>query len=411
LSQWALIGVLALLSGVSAGRYPHFQEDALVGPAVHAAPAFGDRRGDHGEVAHHEYLPQPHAFQFAYEVKDGHGNTRHHKEESDVHNNRKGSYGYHDANGVYRVVNYVADKRGFRAWIRTNEPGTANQNPAGVHITAEDPPPHVIEAAAAKPAHQEEEPPHHHEPEDFESARPVVAAIPAFTHPGTLPIHTVHPAGAVAAPEVAAVPAFHHPNRGGHRVHEVDGLAPAHGGSAAAATHSGYPGPGPARLHKFTLNDARVYEGSHDQLPHHGYGGSHSPHSVVENRASNGPYYYQPVEQAPQYKYGARAHAPQEPKHGYYPQIPSHVTESAPSVVPVYKSIRNFPKLQSSGGDADYPEVESTKHGIPVGVTYIRNPEPQPSFRRAASFDIEPSGVASRYEKYLSWNRQGKLRD
>ncbi|KAM7301856.1 uncharacterized protein ISCGN_017373 [Ixodes scapularis] len=402
------------MHGASAGRYTHFQEDALVEPAVHAAPAFGDRTQGHGDAAHHveepeEYPPQPHAYQFAYEIKDEHGNTRHHKEESDVHNNRKGSYSYRDANGVYRVVNYVADKGGFRAWIRTNEPGTANQNPAHVRITARDPPPHVVEAAQAKPPHKEDQPPHHHEPEDFESARPAVAAIPAFTHPGTLPIHTVHPAGAVAAPEVAAVPAFHHPNSG-HRVQEVDEFGPSHGGSVVGP-HPAFQGPEPARLHKFTLNDARVYEGSHDQLPHPGYGGTR-PHSVVENRASSAPYYYQQqVEQVPFLKYGARAHAPPEPKHGYYSHVASHVTDSVPDTVPVYKSIRNFPRLQSSIKDADNPEVESTKHGIPVGVTYIRNPEPQPSFRRSASFDVEPSGVAARYQKYLDWNRNGKFRD
>lgn len=34
-----------------------------------------------------------------------------------------GSYGLHDKDGRMRVVHYKADKRGFRAVIKTNEPG------------------------------------------------------------------------------------------------------------------------------------------------------------------------------------------------------------------------------------------------------------------------------------------------
>lgn len=42
--------------------------------------------------------------------------------------------------GVYREVEYTADSSGFHANIKTNEPGTANENPADVYITAEEPP-------------------------------------------------------------------------------------------------------------------------------------------------------------------------------------------------------------------------------------------------------------------------------
>ena len=38
-----------------------------------------------------------------------------------------GSYGYTDGHGIYRQVDYVADKNGFRASIKTNEPGTSDQ--------------------------------------------------------------------------------------------------------------------------------------------------------------------------------------------------------------------------------------------------------------------------------------------
>ncbi|GBN73857.1 hypothetical protein AVEN_11633-1, partial [Araneus ventricosus] len=79
---------------------------------------------------------------FGYNIDDGYGNTQHRHESADSYDGGvKGSYGYWNADGVYRTVYYTADKTGFRANIKTNEPGTANQNPADVQITAYDPPP------------------------------------------------------------------------------------------------------------------------------------------------------------------------------------------------------------------------------------------------------------------------------
>ncbi|GBN72131.1 hypothetical protein AVEN_183769-1, partial [Araneus ventricosus] len=49
------------------------------------------------------------------------------------------SYGFTDGRGIHRQVNYVADHAGFRAQVKTNEPGTANQNPAAVHIISDAP--------------------------------------------------------------------------------------------------------------------------------------------------------------------------------------------------------------------------------------------------------------------------------
>jgi len=46
-----------------------------------------------------------------------------------------GSYGYRDNHGVYREVVYVADRNGFRANIKTNEPGiSGTKDPASVKI-------------------------------------------------------------------------------------------------------------------------------------------------------------------------------------------------------------------------------------------------------------------------------------
>lgn len=45
-----------------------------------------------------------------------------------------GSYTVTNLEGHTRVVDYIADAGGFRATIRTNEPGTDNQNPAEVSV-------------------------------------------------------------------------------------------------------------------------------------------------------------------------------------------------------------------------------------------------------------------------------------
>ncbi|GFY76982.1 cuticle protein 16.8 [Trichonephila inaurata madagascariensis] len=43
---------------------------------------------------------------------------------------------YADLHGIERVVEYVADEHGYRAEIKTNEPGTESQNPADVVLHA-----------------------------------------------------------------------------------------------------------------------------------------------------------------------------------------------------------------------------------------------------------------------------------
>lgn len=68
-------------------------------------------------------------------MKDHHG-EQHREEASDGHGNVKGSYGFVDEKGIHREVHYVADEKGFRAEIKTNEPGTANQQPASVGFSS-----------------------------------------------------------------------------------------------------------------------------------------------------------------------------------------------------------------------------------------------------------------------------------
>ncbi|CAL1280744.1 unnamed protein product [Larinioides sclopetarius] len=86
---------------------------------------------------HHEPIHHPQPFKFGYSVKDKHGEQ--HREEVGDGKNVKGSYGFTDARGIHRQVNYVADHAGFRAQVKTNEPGTANQNPAAVQIISDAP--------------------------------------------------------------------------------------------------------------------------------------------------------------------------------------------------------------------------------------------------------------------------------
>ena len=80
------------------------------------------------------YLLQP--YRFAYNVKGRNGQTEQYRQEAGDGKFLTGSYGYVLPDGIYRHVDYVADDRGFRAFIRTSEPGTASQNPANVVIDA-----------------------------------------------------------------------------------------------------------------------------------------------------------------------------------------------------------------------------------------------------------------------------------
>ncbi|KAF8773284.1 Cuticle protein 16.8 like protein [Argiope bruennichi] len=84
-----------------------------------------------------DYIANPQPYEYGYALKDEYGNAQHRKESSDGQGKVEGSYGFTDEHGLYRSVQYVADKEGFRASIKTNEPGTESQNPADVHLDSE----------------------------------------------------------------------------------------------------------------------------------------------------------------------------------------------------------------------------------------------------------------------------------
>lgn len=61
-------------------------------------------------------------YRFGYDVVHSTGSSFHKEESSN--GVKVGSYGLRDVDGRVRIVNYVADAQGFRADVRTNEPGT-----------------------------------------------------------------------------------------------------------------------------------------------------------------------------------------------------------------------------------------------------------------------------------------------
>ncbi|KAL1426239.1 hypothetical protein MTO96_018364 [Rhipicephalus appendiculatus] len=90
-------------------------------PFAFAGGQFGFGGGLGGGLDQY-YPPQP--YSFGYDNADEYGTKSFHKEQGDASNTKTGTYGYSDANGIYRQVKYIADAGGFRAKVDTNEPGT-----------------------------------------------------------------------------------------------------------------------------------------------------------------------------------------------------------------------------------------------------------------------------------------------
>jgi len=99
-----------------------------------------------------QYAPIPYSFNYAADTEDGGRSS--HQEEGDGNGRVTGSYTVQGEGGYGRVVDYIADENGFRATVRTNEPGTANQNPADVVMesTADNTAPAVRTAPITRPA-------------------------------------------------------------------------------------------------------------------------------------------------------------------------------------------------------------------------------------------------------------------
>ncbi|CAL1290251.1 unnamed protein product [Larinioides sclopetarius] len=77
-------------------------------------------------------LAQPTPYSFSYNSNTEDGGSSGHQESGDGSGRVTGSFTVTDLEGHNRVVDYIADENGFRATVRTNEPGTANLNSADV---------------------------------------------------------------------------------------------------------------------------------------------------------------------------------------------------------------------------------------------------------------------------------------
>ncbi|XP_070394251.1 cuticle protein 16.8-like [Dermacentor albipictus] len=112
--------IIASLAGcVSAGRQFGFQGYGN----QYGDPLVSSATGGSFAAAEPFYPPQP--YNFGYDSVDEFGTQTYRKEQGDASNTKKGSYGYRDASGMFRRVDYVADAYGYRANVQTNEPGTA----------------------------------------------------------------------------------------------------------------------------------------------------------------------------------------------------------------------------------------------------------------------------------------------
>lgn len=129
------------MNGNEEQGYMKQQGAAAMKPQM-GASGYGNKQTANNKYEEPQHPPMP--FAWGYDINDGYGATQYHKENGDEYGKRTGSYGYMDAYGVYRNVYYVADENGFRATIKTNEPGTANESPADVELTAEEPPAQVF---------------------------------------------------------------------------------------------------------------------------------------------------------------------------------------------------------------------------------------------------------------------------
>lgn len=119
---------------------------------------------------------------YAFGYNEGHGTGATFRKESGSPGAVVGSYGLSDADGRRRVVNYVADAAGFRADIKTNEPGVEPKDPANTAINKD--------AAVIAPVAHYAAPLHH-------AVAPVAHHSAAIAHHA--PAHyAAHPFGAFA---------------------------------------------------------------------------------------------------------------------------------------------------------------------------------------------------------------------
>ncbi|XP_076359060.1 uncharacterized protein LOC143251696 [Tachypleus tridentatus] len=131
---WVIL--LCLSAAAGAGIVPAgLSYDAPVYTAAGYAPSKGAYA--HPGPAETDIYAKPLPYSFGYEAKNDYDDTLWQQESGDEYGTKRDTYGYTDDYGISRTVEYVADETGFHAWIKTNEPGTTNQNPADIQIVAD----------------------------------------------------------------------------------------------------------------------------------------------------------------------------------------------------------------------------------------------------------------------------------
>ncbi|XP_067118629.1 cuticle protein 14-like [Centruroides vittatus] len=133
--------LLFSLAAVRAGRLSgqpyfqlvplHFDQSKTSGtsggqPLAHQPPA-------HGSYGSKEEKEEFAPFEFSYTAKDENGSTSSREESADGKGTVTGKYSIL-VEGLERIVEYVADKGGFRATVKTNEPGTKSDSPADISL-------------------------------------------------------------------------------------------------------------------------------------------------------------------------------------------------------------------------------------------------------------------------------------
>ncbi|KFM66748.1 Cuticle protein 16.8, partial [Stegodyphus mimosarum] len=138
------LAVFVLLVAVAAAQYGHHGYGGGYGGSYGGGYGGGEQGGEGGyggqsDYGHQDYAHQPIPYKYGYDIVGGdhHSDFKQTRQEhGDGHGNVQGSYSYSDGHGNHRQVEYVADHHGFRAVVKTNEPGTENQSPADVQLHA-----------------------------------------------------------------------------------------------------------------------------------------------------------------------------------------------------------------------------------------------------------------------------------
>ncbi|CAL1297313.1 unnamed protein product [Larinioides sclopetarius] len=119
---------------------------ALVASCITSA-----RCGDHPDGQSQVSREQDQAlgnYRFSYSVANGEG-EQFRSEGTDALGRVVGSYGLKHSDGTHRVVEYVADKDGFRAEVKSNEPGLVSAEAADASIVKTDEHVHPLHVAAS----------------------------------------------------------------------------------------------------------------------------------------------------------------------------------------------------------------------------------------------------------------------